>query len=71
MQLSLLFSFVGHAVAILIGLYGLPAIRKPPPVQALPIIVQIIEVGPNTNLPSAPVEPLLGTSPYFRPPVFP
>ena len=51
----------------MIGLYGLPAIRKPPPVQALPIIVQIVEIGAQTNLPSAPEEPKPEIKPEKKP----
>jgi hypothetical protein len=57
MRSSVFVSIFLHAAVVLIGVYGLPAMRKPPVIEDIPMVVEIVQTGLNTNLLSAP-EPL-------------
>ena len=54
MRTSILYSVLLHAVIIVVSIYGLPAIRKPPVIQDIPIIVEVVEIAAKTNLPAKP-----------------
>ncbi len=57
MRSSIFVSIFLHGAVILLGVYGLPAIRKPPVLEDIPMVVEIVPLGLNTNLPSAPEPP--------------
>ena len=57
MRSSVLLSTFLHVVVMVLGVYGLPAIRKPPVLQDIPMVVEIVPVDFKTNLPSAPEPP--------------
>ncbi len=57
MRSSVLLSTILHAVVMVLGVYGLPVIRKPPVLQDIPMVVEIVPIAALTNLPSAPEPP--------------
>lgn len=57
MRSSLLFSTGLHAAVVAIGFFGLPLVQKPPPTLETPILVEFVEVGAKTNLPTQQQKP--------------
>ena len=53
MRNAVLYSSALHVMVIAAGYYGMPALRRPPPLVDTPIMVEIVEVADETN---APVE---------------
>ncbi|MDP6109208.1 MAG: energy transducer TonB [Rhodospirillales bacterium] len=52
MRTSILYSILLHAAIVAVTIYGLPAIRKPPTIQDIPIVVEVVEITAKTSLPS-------------------
>lgn len=52
MRSSLLLSTGLHAAIVAVGFFGLPLVQKPPPSLETPILVEFVEVGAKTNLPT-------------------
>ncbi len=57
MRSSIFVSIFLHVAVIVVGIYGLPAIRKPPVLQDIPMVVEIVPIAAITNLSSAPEPP--------------
>ncbi|MEE2759937.1 MAG: hypothetical protein VYE18_00640 [Pseudomonadota bacterium] len=55
MRSGILFSFALHVAIVVASVVGLPYLRKPPPLTDIPIIVEVVEIGSETNVP--PPEP--------------
>lgn len=53
MRIPIIASVGLHVVIVVGGIVGLPAIRPAPPIPDLPIVVDIVELGAITNLPTA------------------
>lgn len=53
MRYPVLASLFIHAVIVAVGFAGLPALRNPPPTPEIPIVVELVDLGPITNLPTA------------------
>lgn len=53
MRYPVLASILFHAVIVAVGFAGLPALRNPPPTPEIPIVVELVDLGPVTNLPTA------------------
>ena len=53
MRYPVLASIFFHAVIVAVGFAGLPALRNPPPAPEIPIVVELVDLGPVTNLPTA------------------
>ena len=51
MRSGILFSFALHVAVVVASVVGLPHLRKPPPLTDIPIIVEVVETGPETNVP--------------------
>ncbi len=51
------FSVLFHAVVLVIGYYGIPSLRTPPPLLDTPIMVEIVTVAEKTQAPPAQPEP--------------
>ena len=68
MRSSIFVSILLHVVVIVLGVYGLPAIRKPPVIEDIPMVVEIVPVGAMTNLPSAPEPPKEPKKKEVKPP---
>lgn len=68
MRLSIFYSVLFHAVVIAVSIYGLPAIRKAPTVQDIPIIVEVVEIAAKTNLPPKPSPEPEKKTPEVKPP---
>lgn len=43
-----------HIAVVVVSVYGFPHIRKPPPVEELPMIVELVTIADKTELPPAP-----------------
>ena len=53
MRYPVLASIFFHVVIVAVGFAGLPALRNPPPTPEIPIVVELVDLGPITNLPTA------------------
>ncbi len=53
MRYPVLASILFHAAIVAVGFVGLPALRSPPPTPEIPIVVELVDLGPITNLPTA------------------
>lgn len=53
MRYPVLASVLFHAAIVAVGFVGLPALRNPPPAPEIPIVVELVDLGPVTNLPTA------------------
>ena len=53
MRYPVLASIFFHAAIMAVGFAGLPALRNPPPTPEIPIVVELVDLGPITNLPTA------------------
>ena len=63
---SVLYSSALHVAVIAAGIYGMPALRRPPPLVETPIVVEIVQVADETN---APVEKKIAKKkPEAKPP---
>ena len=61
-----LYSSVLHVVVMAAGYYGMPALRRPPPLVEIAIVVEIVQVADETN---APVEKKIAKKkPQAKPP---
>ena len=54
MRNGILFSVAFHIAIVAASVIGLPHLRKPPPPTDIPIIVEVVEIGPETNVPPPP-----------------
>ena len=54
MRNGILFSVAFHIAIVVASVIGLPHLRKPPPPTDIPIIVEVVEIGPETNVPPPP-----------------
>ncbi len=54
MKLGVTFSVLLHVAVVVVSVYGFPHIRKPPPVEELPMIVELVTIADKTELPPAP-----------------
>ena len=52
MRAPILYSVAFHVVIVGVSVVGLPLVRKLPPPTDIPIIVELIETGPETNVPA-------------------
>lgn len=69
MRTSFVFSCVLHAAIVAVSYYGLPALRKPPaPMQDVPILVEVVTVAEQTNVPAPQPEPEPEPEPEPPPP---
>ena len=57
MRTSVFYSVGLHALVVSASIFGLPHMRKPPPMIETPIVVEVVEVAVRTNLPTARPEP--------------
>ncbi len=66
MRNAVLYSSVLHVAVIAAGYYGMPALRRPPPLTEAPIMVEIVEVADETNAPE--VKKAAKVKPEAKPP---
>jgi hypothetical protein len=66
MRAPILYSVAFHVVIAGASIVGLPHLRKPPPPTDIPIIVELIETGAETNVP-APEPPKPKPKPKVKP----
>ena len=57
MRGSLAASFGLHVAVIVLGVVGLPHIRKPPALPEVPLVVELVTIAEETNVPTRPKEP--------------
>jgi len=54
MKIGVTFSVLLHIAVVVVSVVGLPHIRKPPPVDDVPMIVELVTIAEKTELPPAP-----------------
>ncbi len=69
MRMGFVLSLVMHVAVFVAGYVGLPALQRPPPVMDVPILVEVVEVGPITNVPPPPTKPAPPAPPKPEPKV--
>ncbi len=58
MHRAVAFSLGGHAAVLVLGYVGLPLLREPPPLLDAPMVVEVVTIAEETNVPPpAPPEP--------------
>ncbi len=57
MHRGIVYSVLFHAVVLTAGYYGMPALRRSPPVMDAPIVVELVTVAELTNAPPPEAKP--------------
>ena len=57
MHRGILYSVLFHTVVLTVGYYGMPALRRLPPVMDAPIVVELVTVAEETNAPPPEAKP--------------
>lgn len=57
MRSSVIASVSLHIVVVILATVGLPTLMKPPPPDPLPIVVELVTLSNETNIPTKPREP--------------